>query len=235
MESIRLSPRMEAIAAFIPEGSRVADVGTDHGYIPVWLAQTGRAAAIAATDINAGPLARARQSARESGVEAQIRFAQCSGLDFPGSSDYDTVVIAGMGGELIASILEAAPWTRQGTLLILQPNSKIDVLSRWLDAHGYRIENVRLVKDSGKLYQVLTAAGGAASGPVTAGEALVNRLYLERQDPLLPEYLDGLIARQRHALDGLLKGQNETERIRETEQILSELLEMRKETETWQQ
>jgi len=234
MERIKLSPRLQAIAEWIPVDSNVADVGTDHGYIPIWLAQGSCAGLLAACDIHEGPLANARLSAKQYGVSEHIRFELCNGLDFPGSEAYETIVIAGMGGELICSILEQAPWTRAGQTLILQPNSKIDLLSEWLDTHGYRINNARLVKDSGKLYQILSVSGGESRGPFTTAQYRVDRLYFERKDPLLPAYLDQLIAKYERSLLGLVMGKDTAQEQTAVKTVLSELIEMKKETETWQ-
>lgn len=232
MEHIKLSPRLHAIAGLVPNGSSVVDVGTDHGYIPVWLAQTGRYGALAASDVNEGPLQNARTSAAEHDVSDSIRFELCSGLGFPGSAEYRSVIIAGMGGELIASILSQAPWTKSDTTLILQPNSKIDVLNRWLDENGYRSNHVQLVRDSGKIYQILVVSGGSSRGPFTGIDLLVDPMYRELRDPLLPEYLDGLIKKYSLAAAGMKHGQNQ-KLLEETEQMLARLTDMRKETDSW--
>lgn len=233
MEQIRLSPRLRTILSMIPPGSSVADVGTDHGYLPVFLAQVGTYGPLAACDINPGPLDRARRTAAAFGVSERIRFVLCPGLDFPGSPEYETIVIAGMGGELIASILEAAPWTRPGHRLILQPNSKIDVLNAWLTDHGYRVTDAKLVKDAGKLYQVLSAAGGISES-LSPAQRWVHPLYLTQRDPLLPEYLDGLIGKYRAALKGMCRGRSERPKAEALDTLLRELNAMRKETEAWQ-
>ena len=112
METIRLSNRLQAVASWIAPCGTVADVGTDHGYLPVWLLQTHTAQRVIASDIHAGPLDRARRSAAEYSLENAIRFELCDGLQFAGADAADTVVIAGMGGETIITVLDAAPWTR---------------------------------------------------------------------------------------------------------------------------
>ena len=235
MESIKLSKRLRAIADFVPAGARVADIGTDHGYIPVWLAQNRLAAMIAAADINRGPLDHARETAERYGVTDEIRFALCSGLEFDGSSEYDTVIIAGMGGELIASILEAAPWTNQKeTTLILQPNSRIPHLVNWLIDHGFRIADVSLVKDAGKLYQIMVVRPGQSAPVLTEAEGLINQLYFEKKDPLLGEYLESLLKRYRAAERGMLSGKAEDEALADTQAMIAALEEMKKEVDAWQ-
>ena len=236
MEQIKLSKRLRAIAKYVPKGANVADIGTDHGYIPVWLAQNEIAKSLAAADINIGPLEHAKETALKYGVSERIRFALCSGLEFEGSSAYDTIIIAGMGGELIAYILEAAPWTSQkDTTLILQPNSFIPYLARWLAEHGFRIADVSLVKDAGKLYQILVVKPGQSTPVLAEAQGLVNRLYFEKKDPLLGEYLDTLLKRYAAAEKGMLSGKRDDPALSETQNMIAALTEMKKEVESWQQ
>lgn len=234
MEIIKLSPRLRRIASLIPEMSSVADIGTDHGHIPVWLAQCGKYGALAATDIRMGPLQNARRNAEAYGVDTRIRFVQCSGLDFPGSDAYQTVIIAGMGGELIASILNNAPWTKSGTRLILQPNSKVDVLNIWLALNGYGITDVHLVKDAGKIYQILVSSGKDDMIAYTPVQRLVHPLYITKHDPLLGEYLDILIRKYSTAIAGMEQSRRQTDELQQEMALLYELKQLRKETETWQ-
>ena len=103
-----MNKRLELIASILPHGRGFADVGTDHGYLPVYMAQHGYSGKIIASDINEGPLSTAVASARQAGVEDRICFRLCDGLDGCGSEELDTVVIAGMGGDTICGILDRA-------------------------------------------------------------------------------------------------------------------------------
>ena len=118
MERIRLTPRLQAAAGFVRPGDRVADVGTDHGYLPVWLRQENVSPRVIASDIRPGPLASARASARRWEVEG-IDFRLCPGLRDIRSEEADTVVIAGMSGETMIGILAACAWDWTGKRLIL--------------------------------------------------------------------------------------------------------------------
>ena len=198
----RLSKRLQAVADLVRPGS-VADVGTDHGYMAVYLLQKGIATDVTATDIHEGPLAAARATAAAQGLEGQIRFVLCDGLT--GCAPADTVVIAGMGGETIAHILQNAPWTKSGAHLILQPQSKQDVLTQWLHDNGYRILDARLVEDEGRLYTVFVAQGGPPRPIAGPEELYVNRLLVEKRDPLLPAYTAFLMERLERAYRGLEK------------------------------
>ena len=110
------------MAAQVPQGARLADVGTDHAYLPVWLLLAGRIVGAVATDVNQGPLQRGQETAQRYGVAHRMDFRRCDGLAALSPGEVDTVVIAGMGGDLMVHILSAAPWTRD-VKLILQPMS----------------------------------------------------------------------------------------------------------------
>ena len=133
MRRLELSPRLAAIAEQVPQGARLADVGTDHAYLPAWLLLAGRISGAVATDVREGPLQRGRETARLYKVEDRMVFRCCDGLAAVEPQEADTVVIAGMGGELMARIVERAPWTR-GCTLLLQPMSAQPFLRRWLQA-----------------------------------------------------------------------------------------------------
>lgn len=201
MLTIRLSRRLAAIAALLPPDGGMADVGTDHGHIPVHLLQSGFSGRVCATDIRPGPLDAARQTAREAALERKIEFLLTDGLDGLDGTGIGSVVIAGMGGENIADILSRAPWTRENRLLVLQPMSKADVLRSFLSAHGYRVETERLVED-GPVYALLTARGGKEEA-LSPAELLTGRFALIKDDPLFPARLDRLLAGQRRAVAGL--------------------------------
>ena len=153
-----LSPRLAAVAELVPQGTRLADVGTDHGRLPVWLIQHGVVERAVASDLRPGPLSRARALAERWAVADRISFRLCDGLSGIGSEEARTVTVAGMGGETIAEILAAAPWTGEsGHRYILQPMSGLDGLRRYLSGHGFAIRRETLVEEGETLYVVLLA------------------------------------------------------------------------------
>lgn len=229
MNDLKLSPRLNAIATLAAVGKRIADIGTDHGYIPVRLALLGHAESITATDIKMGPLSHAMQSAREYGVSDLIRFVCCDGLSFSGAHDLDTVIIAGMGGETIVSILERADWTRSGVRLLLQPQTKTDELCVWLAEAGYELSGAALVEDAGRIYVVLSAVGtGGTHAAVFAEDVL-----LSDRDDLLPRWLGWRIDVLKKSAEGLSKAKDPAAAalIRET---ICRLEDTREETRKWQ-
>ncbi len=227
MLSIRLSRRLAAIAALLPPDGGMADVGTDHGHIPVHLLQSGFSGRVCATDIRPGPLDAARQTAREAALERKIEFLLTDGLDGLDGTGIGSVVIAGMGGENIADILSRAPWTRENRLLVLQPMSKADILRSFLSAHGYRVETERLVED-GPVYELLTARGGKEE-VLSPAELLTGRFALIKDDPLFPARLDRLIASARRAAAGLARSAKpgDAARLAAEKITLASLLELR--------
>ncbi len=207
MKEFRLSPRLYAIARAAESGRHIVDVGTDHGYIPVWLALRGQTERITATDIRPGPLERAMRSAEAHGVESRIRFVLCDGLSYDGASAADSVIIAGMGGETIISILAGAPWTKSGTRLILQPQTRHDELCVWLAGEGYPLDGAVLAEDAGRLYAIISAHGdGVSRRPV-----FIEDVLAENRDPLLPCWLDARIAVLQKAAGGLALARSGTD------------------------
>lgn len=190
---IHLSSRLAAVAEQAPQGASVIDVGTDHAMVPVWLIQSGRAARVLATDIRPGPLQSAAALVEKTGTGAHIRLMQTDGLAGIGPEDGDTVILAGMGGETMLSILRAAPWTKTGTLLILEPQSKKAALRRWLAENGYRILAERLAEDAGRVYPILRVRGGV-SPEYAEAELHLGLLAQIGDDPLFTKYLNTMRA-----------------------------------------
>ncbi len=153
-----LSKRLEEAASFADPGCAAADVGCDHAYIPIELIRRGICARAWALDINEMPLKRARDNAREFGVEGKMEFLLSDGLKEMPENCVDTVIISGMGGELIASILTDAPdkVLRGVKKFILSPNSKEEILRRVIwDELGWEIYDESLVMEGGKYYYVM--------------------------------------------------------------------------------
>lgn len=199
-KQLALQPRLHLLARLVPEGCRLTDVGTDHGYLPVALLQQGRITAAIASDIGAEPLEHARRTAMQYGVDG-MDFRLCAGLSGVAPEETDVIVIAGMGGETIISILQDAPWTADGQhRLLLQPMTKAAALRRWLADNGYTFTDERLVEDKGRIYPILCVKGGVFR-PLTEAEALCGVLLAD--DPLYAAYLTEHITKLRRSAEGL--------------------------------
>ena len=225
---ISLSKRLSVIAEMVPSCDVLADVGTDHGYLPVYLLQQGRAKRVLASDIHQGPLRKAKETADQFGLSECMETILADGLQFPGSEQAEVITICGMGGETMISILEAAPWTADHRRLILQPQSKLPELEEWLKYHHYSIDDARLCLDGGKLYLALSILGGAA-WKRNAEETLCMK-----QDALFPEYIRKEYHKAKRARDGLLKSSGgHSELIIKLEQRIQALEQYEKEIMKW--
>lgn len=224
---LELSARLALLAGWVPQGTRLADVGTDHGFLPVWLRLHGRVASAIASDLRPGPLSRARENAAAWGVDG-IDFRLCDGLADIGAEECDTVVIAGMGGENIAAILSAAPWTADGHhTLLLSPHTRGEVLRRFLADHGYAIRREALVEDRDHLYPVLEA--GAGEMRLSPGRLLCGPCIAA--DPLGERYLIEKIVQLQSVVAGLSRSARPGDGARADglRDLLTELLELREE------
>lgn len=220
---LQLQPRLQCIASLVPKGARLADVGTDHGYLPVYLLQEGAISHAIASDINALPLDHARATAAEYGMTEKLDFRLCPGLAKIKPEECDAVAVAGMGGETILGILAAAPWTHDGAhTLILQPQTKIGLLRRWLCGHGYRFLEEKLVRDKEQLYVVFRVTGGEKRS-LSEADALAG--FLLGDEPLYGEYLAQHLAKLRRAAQGLAVSSllDRDARIAHLQQLIEEL------------
>lgn len=234
MGGLILSPRLRAAAEQVPFGARLTDVGTDHAYLPAALLLEGRISGAIAADVNPGPLRRAEETVRTYGLEASLTLRLTDGLTGIGPEETDTVVIAGMGGELIAQIVSQAPWTRD-VLLLLQPMTAQAALRQWLLTHGYVISKETLVREGEKFYQLLTVRGGEETRPYTPGELWAGRQTREMESPHRLAFLEQLVSRRRRALEGMNRG-TVSEEAKARERALTASLEaLRKEWSAWQQ
>ena len=176
-----LDKRLSAVAALVRQGSRLADIGTDHAYLPVYLVQSGVCPSAIASDIGAGPLDAARRTVTENELTSEIALRLGDGLSTVTDQEVDDVAIAGMGGETIATILEAAPWVQnEGVRLILQPMTRAEDLRRWLLTHGFSILEEHLITDGRHLYPVLAAEYTVA--PPCEDEVLIYGGFFEAEE-----------------------------------------------------
>lgn len=202
--ALELSPRLWALADWVEPGCRcLADIGTDHGYIPAALLLEGRVQRAVASDIAPAPLDRARATAERWGLTERMDLRLGNGLEVLAPGEADAVVIAGMGGDTLVDILAAAPWCRE-TALLLQPMSRAEVLRPWLAENGFAIRRERLVQDRGVLYPILDVSGGE----MTLSESEAWGGVLLGGDPLWGRFLEEQILRLRRAAAGLFRARD---------------------------
>lgn len=186
---LNMSDRLMKIASKTAQGSRVADVGTDHGYIPIYLALNGTVKSAIAMDVNEGPLNRARQNIEKMGVADKVSVRLSDGLDKLGNGEADTVIIAGMGGKLTIRILEKGEEVLENiSTLILSPHSDIESVRIYLINNNYNITDEDMVIDDDKYYTIIKAVHGS-SQHYNEEEMRYGKVLLERKDAVLYSYL----------------------------------------------
>ena len=221
----RMNKRLELIYSMISDGRGLIDVGTDHGYLPAALAVNGYSGRLFASDINAMPLEKARETARRCAMVDRITFLLSDGLDACPPEEIDTIVMAGMSGELICTILDRAEWCLdEQYTLILQPMTKAEVLRYWLVYNEFAIESESIVEDAGTLYQIISARFGGNTR-LTDAELFTGKRALCADPGLFDCQTMRIIARFEKAIDGMRSGKGEA-RFGLYVEILDQLLEM---------
>lgn len=189
MKDLQISERLKAVAGFVGRGLILADVGCDHGYIPIYLIQKKQIPKAIAMDVNQGPLLRAARHIQDWGLEAYIETRLSDGVKALKPGEAQSIVIAGMGGPLMEKIiLEGAEVMTQAEELILQPQSEIGAFRRFLSEQGYCIEAENMVEEDGKYYPMMKVVRGSMVYHSQA-EYCYGRELLKNRHPVLLEFL----------------------------------------------
>ncbi len=199
--NMNLTPRLLKIASLVPQDAVLADVGTDHAYVPVYCILNGICKHSIAMDINEGPLKNAEETVKHYGVSDRVELRLSDGLCKLDSDEADTIVIAGMGGLLIKSILEKAN-LKCGTTLILQPMLAQKELREYLYANDIAITDEYLAKEDSKIYNILVAKVGNKS-EYSLDDILIGRNVSKNSPELLEFYKSREINVRKKILGGL--------------------------------
>ena len=180
MKDFALDGRLLSVAGFVRQGAQFADIGTDHAYLPLALLSAGRIERAVCSDINEGPLESARQNAREAGFYDNIRFYLTDGATALSDEGITDMAICGMGGELIADIIDRAPYLKSGEIrLILQPMSKQAHLRSYLASHGFEIQFEEYSYSQGKYYLTLVSCYTGTTKALNLLECELGALLLK--------------------------------------------------------
>ncbi|MBR2335196.1 MAG: SAM-dependent methyltransferase [Clostridia bacterium] len=201
-----LDVRLRAAADMVPRGARLADIGSDHAYLPITLCLEEKIDCALASDINEGPVAAAVANIKKNNLEGRIEAIRADGLASAHEFAPDCITVLGMGGELIVSILSAAEWIRDGRItLILQPMTHPEILAKYLAKEGFEIIDERIVCDNGRddrIYRIIKASFNGVAREIDELDAMFGKINLERGDSATR----ALVERQIRVFDARLKG-----------------------------
>ena len=228
---MELSKRLQAVAGLVTAGSVLADIGTDHAYIPIWLTESGRIKGAVAMDVNPGPLERAEENIREHGLKDHICTRLSDGFAALKPGEADCAVIAGMGGGLTVRILrEGRSIVRTLKECILQPQSEIEKVRAFLLEEGFLFIKEDMVEEDGKYYPMMKMAPPGRRTERTCGtaetwdetELRYGRCLLQEKKPVLRQYLEREIRIKRQILEGL-QGQDSTRAVSRMQELEKEI------------
>ena len=184
-----ISPRLVEVSRFVRSGACVADVGTDHAYLPIYLLKKGIAEYAVATDVREGPLVHTRDNGDFYKVSEKVAIYRTDGLVGIEKYSPDDIMICGMGGELILRIVTECEYTRkEGVRLLLQPMSSFAELRQGLCEGGYSIEEESLVRDGHMIYQVLVCVYTGEKSRLSPAELLLGPKNVREKSELFREY-----------------------------------------------
>ena len=212
---MQLSKRLTAVAAMVTPSFRLVDVGTDHAYVPIYLAEQGRIPAAIAMDVNQGPLSRAREKIASHQLDAYIETSLSDGLSSLRAGEGDSLLIAGMGGGLTIRILSEGRSLLPGfSELILEPQSDVDRVRFWLFQNSFHIAEEDFVEEDGKYYPIIRAVPGEKGEMPSGEELLYGPVLLAKRHPVLKEFLLREESLVQGLLGQLLKTESEKARMR---------------------
>lgn len=220
---MELSKRLQAVAELVTPDLKVADIGTDHAYIPIWLVEQKKNPSAIAMDINQGPLEKAKENIALHGLSSCIKTRQSDGMKQLEAKETESVVIAGMGGGLVIKILEDVRERNLGIKeWILQPQSEIRRVREYLNESGYQIVKEDMVLDEGKFYPMMKVVKGGRE-VYREEELCYGKLLLQSKNPILKTFLEKELELKNGIYEKLKKtsGESAKKRVMELESDIS--------------
>lgn len=222
INGVSLTPRLLAAADYARKGRTIADIGTDHAYLPIYLVSNGISKSALACDVRKGPLDRANENIKAAGLENRITTKLTDGLSGVESFSPDDIFLCGMGGELIVSIIEKSSFVRsEGIRLILQPMTHAEIVRRYLSLNGFIITDETIVSEKGnKLYQIIVAEYTGIGYELDEAELILGPLNIKNQSPELRLLTDKVVSGLQTKLNGIKTAGKENTAIEELINIL---------------
>ena len=218
-----ISKRLELVASFVPQGAILLDVGSDHAYLPIDLVERGKIKSAIAGEVVEGPYQSALKNVEAHGLKEKIQVRLANGLAaFEEADQVSVITIAGMGGRLIATILEEGLEKLANVeRLILQPNNREDDLRIWLQEHGFQIVAESILEEAGKFYEILVVEAGQMK--LSASDVRFGPFLSKETNPVFVQKWQKEAAKLEFALDQI------PEKNREERQVLAHKIQAIKE------
>lgn len=220
-----ISKRLSIVASFVPQGAILLDVGSDHAYLPIELVESGKIERAIAGEVVVGPYQSALKNVKAHGLSEKIQVRLANGLAaFEEADQVSTITIAGMGGRLIATILEEGlDKLSSVNRLILQPNNREDELRVWLQVHGLQIVAESILEEAGKYYEIIVVEAGTMN--LSASEVRFGPFLSQEASPVFVEKWQKEVAKLEFALSQIPeKNQEERQVLAEKIQAIKEVL-----------
>lgn len=230
MKELKLSSRLQAVIREIPRGKTIADIGSDHAYVPCYACLHGLTNRAVAGDIAEGPLQSALEQVSESGLTEKVSIRKGNGLEVVAPGEVDVVVIAGMGGKLIADILDAGIARLTGvSKLILQPNVAVKTVRHWLLRNDWELINEIILEEEGKFYEVLAAVPGDGKAPYQSAHEMAlsaGPLLMKERSPIFRKKWGKEITKQKMILVQLQRAEPSKKIVERKQNILKQIHKM---------
>lgn len=223
-----LSARLACVASLVPAGARVADIGSDHAYLPAALVLDGKIDFAIAGEVVKGPYENAVHEIKDHQLEGKVIPRLADGLAAIEPADkVDTITIAGMGGSLIASILEKGKdKLTEIKRLVLQPNVGESQLREWLMNNHYQIMNEKIIEEDNHIYEIIVAEPSVVPFRYSKYELDFGPFLLENKGPIFKKKWQEYLQREAHVIDQMQKAQQPpVKKINEINQFLSQVKE----------
>ncbi|WPU45340.1 tRNA (adenine(22)-N(1))-methyltransferase TrmK [Limosilactobacillus reuteri] len=228
MDEKHLSARLACVASLVPAGARVADIGSDHAYLPAALVLDGKIDFAIAGEVVKGPYENAVHEIKDHQLEGEVIPRLADGLAAIEPADkVDTITIAGMGGSLIASILEKGKdKLTEIKRLVLQPNVGESQLREWLMNNHYQIMTEKIIEEDNHIYEIIVAEPSVVPFRYSKYELDFGPFLLENKGPIFKKKWQEYLQREAHVIDQMQKAQQPpVKKINEINQFLSQVKE----------
>lgn len=202
---MKLTDRLLKIASLVDKDKKIADIGTDHGYIPVYLLNQNKIQYAILGDVNKGPLDNAKKEVNKNNLQDKVDLRLGSGIEILKENEVDEIIIAGMGGMLINDILKANEKVAKTTeKLILQPMQAPEELRMFLYKNGYKILDEHLVREEHRLYEIIVCRyEGLKPQDINSIYYEIGQKLIENKDPLLNDFIENKIRINKNVLKKL--------------------------------